>query len=374
MVQHDGKRCRLTLGKIGQGAAFAFAEMLEQLLEHVRHGSKTMPPRLSAWINDLSKKHQQQLGEIGLFEHQHLGMTVGELLEAYCKDYETQTETAESTKKNVRRAIKHRMGKIKALTLESIEPTQRSSLPGAEAVWSAEAKASLTDFNSWQRNHYAPPTWGRDNKLLSSIGIWAVNRGLCSFNPFKILPTASMVNAERNAYVAADVVRDAMDSTLSLDIRLTLALGRFAGFRTCSEVRTLKWSHVNWDDDQLTVIDSKKKRPRVMPLFRHVRVELERIREETGDTRFVVSERMRASTSAFNFTQVRDAVERAGHTPWSRLRQNLRTSCENDLLEAFDERLVTAWLGHTIQVSRDHYQKQRKKDYRSAVDTADELF
>ncbi|MEO1528795.1 MAG: tyrosine-type recombinase/integrase [Planctomycetota bacterium] len=238
----------------------------------------------------------------------------------------------------------------------------------ADPVFSDDAKLILNSFNSWQRNHFAPATWTRDNKLLASVGYWAAKQGLCDHNPFTTLPRAAMENHDRNEYVSVDAVLDAMEACLSPDIRLTLALGRFAGLRTDSEVRTMKWSHVDFDAGTLTIIDSKKKKPRVMPLFDRIREELERQHAVTGETRFVASAEMRSSSSSANFGKIRDAIKRSGQEQWQRTRQNLRTSCENDLLELFDERLVTHWLGHCTAVSRKHYQKLRPADYLNAIE------
>ena len=110
---------------------------------------------------------------------------------------------------------------------------------------------------------------------------------------------------------------------------------------------------------------------RVMPLFRNIAEELEKQREFTGDTRFVVSKQMRSTSSASNYDKVVDAITRSGQEVWERVRQNLRTSCENDLLEFFDERLVTLWIGHTVRISRSHYQKLRPGDYHAAIERFD---
>lgn len=369
-VQYLGKRRNLTLGKLPKSQVHEFASHVETLIETAKYGGKSFPPRLQFWIRELPERHKIQLSEIGLFSREQTNLSVGDLCDQYAADYANRTDVTASSKTKVKSAIKNRLGKLRKVPLDVIEPAQRSVRQNAEPVWSDEAKKHLTDFNSWQRNHFAPATWARDNKMFSSVGIWAVKNGLCDHNPFSILPSASMVNTERNRYLTAEMVLDAMESCLSADIRLTLALGRFAGFRTCSEVRTLKWSHVDAAAGTLTVIDSKKKTARVMPLFDNVAAELERMREHTGKTRFVASESLRSSSSSANYQRIKDAIERSGQEPWERIRQNLRSSCENDLLELFPERLVTQWLGHTVSVSRNHYQKLRPSDYRAAIEKA----
>ena len=370
VAQFAGKRRTITLGKLPKSHADAFAANLNLLIEHNRYGGNSLPPKLQAWINEeLCERHKTQLSEIGLFEYRTC-KTVGDLIDAYLLDYLQRADIEPSTKTKVKSTIENRFQPARRYLLDVVEPAQRSPNPGAEPIWSSEAKRLFTTFNSWQRNHFSPATWTRDNKLLSSIGIWAVKCGYCTHNPFVILPCSSMVNDERNAYVESQWVADAMEACLSPDTRLTFALGRYAGLRTCSEVRTMKWSHVDTKANTLTVIDSKKKKPRVMPLFEHVLAELERQRKITGHTKFVASAELRSTSSSANFGKMKDAVSRSGQESWDRLRQNLRTSCENDLLALFDERLVTQWLGHTVTVSRKHYQKLRPRDYLKAIQTA----
>ena len=369
VVQYAGNRRNLTLGRIPKSQADGFANDVNALIEHVKYGGKSMPQRLQAWVSDLSERHKAQLSAIGLFEYKSAGVTVKQLLAQYLADYQTQGHES-STVTKVRSTIGNRFDKINRARVDKLEPVKKSIGLKAEPVWTAESRKILTSFNSWQRNHFAPATWTRDNKLLVSVGIWAQKLGIIDHNPFTILPTASMVNDERNAYVSRELILDVMEACLSPDIRLTLAMGRFAGVRTCSEVRTMKWSHVDVEAGTLTIIDSKKKKPRVMPLFDDILGELERQREFTGETRFIASSRMRSSTSSDNYQKIKDAIFRAGAKPWNRVRQNLRTSCENDLLDTFDERLVTQWLGHTIRVSREHYQKLRPRDYQAAIKQA----
>lgn len=366
LVTFAGNRRNLTLGKLPYSKVTSFCHHVEMLVEHVKFGGKTLSPVLQSWVGELSDRHRCQLGEIGLFDYRAID-EVGELFDKYADDYDGRSDVSQSSKTKVRSTINNRAGKLRKIQLKTLEPTQRSIRQNADPVWSDEAKKIFADFNSWQRNYFAAATWTRDNKLYSSIGIWAVKQGYCDHNPFSILPSASMVNEERNEYITQEMAIDAMDSCLSPDIRLTIAMGRFAGLRTCSEVRTMKWEHVDWDAGQLTIIDSKKKKPRTMPLFDRIRAELRRQQEFTGETRWVASEKLRAAASSDNYQKIRDAITRSGQVPWKRVRQNLRASCENDLLELFDERLVTQWIGHSVSVSRDHYQKLRPSDYQKAI-------
>ena len=369
IVSYLRSRKQLTLGKITKPEADLFSIQVQQLIDHRRHGGPALPAPLQSWLNSINQKHRQQLADLGLFVSRPVLITIGDLLDEYLTAYQASS-VADSTKTKVESSIRNRFDKIKACRIDAIEPRQVSTRANADPVRPSEATSILKQFNVWQRNFFAPATWTRDNKLLSSVGIWAVKAGHCDFNPFVGLPTASMINEERNEYVTLESATDAMDSCLDADTRLTIAMGRLCGLRTCSEVRTMKWSHVDYDGNTITVIDSKKKTPRIMPLFDSAKAELKRQQAITGETRWVISSAMRATTSAASYARVKQAIARSGQEIWPRIRQNLRASCENDLLEIFPERLVTNWLGHTVGVSRAHYQKLRASDYETAIETA----
>ncbi len=369
MVQFERRRKQLTLGRISSREANAFAGNIDRLVDCIRYGMP-LPADLSIWVNGLGKIHQQQLVEIGLLSGSAANMTVKDLLGKFLEHYEARTDVTPSTKKKISSTLKSRVQKIEKRKLSEIEPQKPSTKRNAKPVYSAEATKILTDFNSWQRNFYAQATWSRDNKLLRSVGNFAVEHGYCDFNPFSMLPSKSMVNDERNQYIEVSTVIDVIESCLHPDTRLALALARFAAFRIVSEVRTLKWEHVDFENNQLRILDSKRQKMRSMPLFDNIREALEIQQEYTGTDRFVASSHLRQRSDSDNYNRIKAAIRRAGLKQWDRLRQNLRSSCENDLLELFPERMVTVWVGHTIRVSRDHYQKQRQSAIDSAIERA----
>ena len=225
---------------------------------------------IQVWLETLTSRHVAQLSDLGLFEFRSTKTTVGELINRYLQDYEDRQDITESTKIRTSTALDNRVRSLSNLQLLDLAPKRVSMRLNAEPVWSLEAKRIFNDFNAWQRKTYATATWSRDNKILRTVGKYAVENGYCDYNPFSLLPSESMVNEGRNTYVSEDLVLDAMDNCLDSDTRLTLALGRFAGLRTCSEFRTLQWGDVDFDSGHMTVLDSKKKTLRRMPLFDRV--------------------------------------------------------------------------------------------------------
>ena len=48
-------------------------------------------------------------------------------------------------------------------------------------------------------------------------------------------------------------------------------------------------------------------------------------------------------------------LHRAGIVPWEKLFQNMRASCETEMLRTNEPHVVAAWIGHSIRVQQDHY-------------------
>ena len=264
--------------------------------------------------------------------------------------------------------MKHRIAPfLKSKKLSEIEPVKANYRVNAEPTFSEATEDLFESLEAWQRKRYAPSTWSRANGRLREVGVWAVKRGICDYNPFSLAKSPGEVNTDRNFYVTTDLVEDAIRNCLDMDTRLSFILGRYAGIRMPSEALTLEWSHVDFEKRQLKILDSKKKVLRTMPLFDRLFEELVGLQED-GD-QFVFSARYRTSSDANNYNLMKEAIERAGIKRWPRLRQNLRTSCENDLLnKGFDERLVTRWVGHSVQISRKHYQHAKDEDYLDAIE------
>ena len=64
-------------------------------------------------------------------------------------------------------------------------------------------------------------------------------------------------------------------------------------------------------------------------------------------------------------------IERAGHKPWPRLFQNLRGSCETDLVVATPSHTVASWFGHSPTIAAQHYMKHIDLHFQAATGTGD---
>lgn len=370
MVTFNHQRRNLTIGKVERSRATLFAASIDALVSHRKHSpGQDIPKSLESFVMSLSAKHRQQLGELGLLNRFDPDISINELILEFRKDYEAQIDIAESTKEQFRQATSRFPKFFFKAQVADVEPTCKSERRNSKPIFSDDTKQFVRNVESWQREHYARASWSKANKRMRQVGKWAVEQGICDYNPFSILLCPGETNDERNEHVERDWVLDAMDYCLDPDTRLMFALGRFAGFRLPSEARTLKPHHIDFDKLKLEIFDSKKKKIRVMPLFDDIADELIQHQKAVKWDRFVLSIRTRRNTDSANYQLMAEAINRTQWDKWERLRQNLRTSCENDLLNAgFVERLVAVWLGHTVKVSRQHYQHQTDADYLRAVE------
>jgi len=370
MVTFNLQRAKLALGCITLAEANLFASNINFLVGHRIHNPKTYPARLDSWLQLLSDRHREQLGGIGLVSEVKNVSTVAQLSKLFLEDYDSRKDIVQSTKTQFRNCLNNRFPlKLKQQKLKEIEPKREIERPNAKPVFSKATTKLFQHVESWQREHYSKSSWSRANGRIREMGKWAVEQGIVDHNPFSLLTIPGEVNQERNEYIETEIVEDAIDQCFDSDVRLLFVLGRYCGLRLPSEARTMKWSHIDWDKRQLHILDSKKKKFRTMPLFDRVAQELNRQKDETGDDRrLVLTDRIIRTTGANSYTLMVEAIERAGVQRWERLCQNLRTRCENHLLmDGFDERVVSVWVGHTVKVSRKHYQKQTDKELLNAA-------
>ena len=50
-------------------------------------------------------------------------------------------------------------------------------------------------------------------------------------------------------------------------------------------------------------------------------------------------------------------IKRAGFAPWPRALDNLRSSCEIDLIAVHPAHVASEWVGHDIEIAQKHYLK-----------------
>jgi integrase len=204
---------------------------------------------------------------------------------------------------------------------------------------------------------YAQATVAQHIKKAKQFFLAAVEAGVIDKSPFAKVLAGTMVNAERSFYVPASDIEKAIAMAPDAQWRLIIALSRYAGLRSPSEVLALRWADVDFTAGTLTVFATKTakhgKTKRVVPILPELRPHLE-------DAFDPESERCisRYQTSNLNLRKVfLEILAKAELKPWPRLFHNLRGSLQTDLADRFPSHVVTEWLGNSERVANDHYLK-----------------
>jgi integrase len=190
-------------------------------------------------------------------------------------------------------------------------------------------------------------------------------------NPFMDLKSTVKANKARQRFISRADAQEVLDACPDGQWRLIFALARFGGLRTPSETLSLKWSDIDWDKGRLTVHSPKTEHhagheTREVPLFPELRPHLLAAFEEAEPgTEYVITEyRLNNLNLRTQFARI---LRKAGLQAWPKPFQNLRSTRETELCEQFPEHVVTAWIGNSKAVAREHYLQVRDEDFERAT-------
>jgi hypothetical protein len=130
--------------------------------------------------------------------------------------------------------------------------------------------------------------------------------------------------------------------------------------RCPSEVLTLKWSDVLWDQEKLR-IDSPKTGVRFCPIFPELAPILEAAFDAAPEgATFCVQQYRHGYNPA---TTMKKIIERAGHEPWPKLFINCRSTRRTELQRQYPDHVINKWLGHSSAVAEKHYLQVTTDDW-----------
>ena len=183
---------------------------------------------------------------------------------------------------------------------------------------------------------------------------------MLSENPFRKVKTGSEANDQRHYEVTAEIAADVIAECPDDDWRLIFALARYCGLRCPSEVLTLKWSDVLWDQKKLR-IDAPKTGLRFCPIFPELAPILEAAFDAAPDGATFCVQRYRQGYNPA--TTMKKIIERAGHEPWPKLFINCRSTRRTELQRQYPDHVINKWLGHSSAVAERHYLQVTKDDW-----------
>jgi len=352
-VAPDGKRKAIRLGKCSRRDSVMFKCRIENLLSAKILGKE--PGRDdSIWLSKLSSVIRKRIERAGLVEPVQDDdiPLISEFMNEYIAG---RTDLKESTVKNLRQAEKSMMAFCK----------------GAQKITEFTPQ-DAADFRIFLlKRPLVDTTVRRRCKRVKQIFAAAIKKKIITGNPFDDVPTANRTNKDRQRNIKKEDIQSVIDACPNIQWKLIFALARYAGLRIPSELKDLKWENIFWDKKRFVVHSPKTehiegKSFRIVPIFPDLEPYLLEAMEkaEPGEKRVIpiiggMSKNLR--------TQARRIIKRAGYEPWPKPFQNLRSSCETDLVEKFPLHVVTEWLGNSPEVAQKHYLQVTEEHYERAT-------
>jgi integrase len=339
----DGKRKAVYLGKMPMKATRTINAHIEHLVAAALAGHAP-EPETAAWLGSRDKVLYGKLVAVGLVlpkefapKDSRKGLTLGQLVDEYI---------------TLRHDVRPRT--------KLIYQQARKSLLAHFGADKPIGELTAGDADCWRLAMLKTLAEGTVRKrcgVAKQILRWAMRRKLLGENPFADLPSTSVADVSRDHYVPVADVEQIMEHC-PLEWRLILALCRFAGLRVPSELRSLTWADVLWDENALVVHAPKTERyagkaVRQVPIAPELRSLLEIAFERAAEGETYVVARRNADQNLR--TQLIRYAAKAGIELWGKPFMNMRQSLANDWAEQFPAHAVHAWLGHSKTVSEKHY-------------------
>jgi integrase len=336
------RRAHITLGKCGRQNADRFRTRIEALVPCRKLG-QPLDNETATWLASLPDETHRRLVECGLADPRGPAgdaPPLGEYLD---------------------RILHRKAAEVKPRSLELLEQTKAKLL----AYFDADARIadlSTDDAADWRATlleaGLAEATVRMHTRNAKSILQSAVDSEVLARNPFRLLPSTAIA-ASRDRYVEPAEAARILDAIPGTQQRVLFALARYGGLRVPSETHSLKWSDIDFDNRVALVYAPKahrRHRPeedavRAVPIDpRLYDLLLAAFDEAEPGTRHVLT----ISRNNLHRT-LKAAIRAAGLKPWPDSFQTLRRSRETEWSEGFPSHAVSAWLGHSQEVSRRHY-------------------
>lgn len=204
-------------------------------------------------------------------------------------------------------------------------------------------------------------------------------------NPFKKISVRPTIDEKRNVYVSRQTAYEAMEAAPDVEWRLIIALSRFGGLRSPSEILLLQWNDIHWERNEIVVTSPKTEHhqsgaSRTIPLFKELYEPLKTAwtARREGKRHVISTHRGQADNpEAFGKTgwaccnlgkPFKDILRGAGIPVWPKPFHAMRASCETDLIKAgYQIKEVAGWMGHSPEIAVKHYLRHCKESFDRAV-------
>lgn len=353
-----GKRRTIRLGKATEAQAKEFCRHVELLAASLAYG-QIPDPRITQWVSELSGVIYRRLAAAGLADNIASPTNLSALIAAHAKSLDVM-DSSKSTFENTCRNLREYFGASRDF----------------RKITAGQAK----DFRVWLTKHgrhrgdaaipLSAATVSRRCRRARQIFTYAVEHGWITKNPFSGMRGWTESNRERDHYVSRATVEKLIEHA-DPQMRLLLAITRYAGVRCPSEAVPFEWDWIRWEESTLRVKSPKTARYpdgafRSVPIFPELQQHLQDAWDNPQCNRQLFPS---LQMSNFALTKRLKAVcIKAGVKPWQKPWNNIRASCETDwIAEHKDIFRVAAWMGHSPQVALEHYSRIAKEHATSSI-------
>lgn len=365
-VDSEGCRQAIYLGRMAKKNAEQVQRRIEEIIAG-RIAGTAHSPELAGWIRDLPDPFHRKFVKVGLLEarERDAQVTVSGLLDEFLARATVKASTYANYKQSTD-SLRAFFGNETPLT----EITPKRCDEWRQFI--AMDTEGTTKKRSTKDNRLSKATQSKRIKMAKSVFARAVRWGMLPVSPFDGMKAGSQANPDREFFVTEQATEAVLDACPDAEWRLVVGLSRYAGLRCPSEMVGLTWADVDWGRGILTVRSPKTEHHGGQHAVRHAPI-CPRLRElltesfeiaPDGEVRLVP----RVQDNRINLrTTLQRIIERAGLTPWPRLLQNLRSSCETEWCERYPIASVTRWLGNSPTVALKHYIQARDVHFEAVV-------
>jgi integrase len=365
-VAQDGSRKPIRLGKMTKKAANEILGRVEQLITALESNT-SIDADTAEWVSGVGPKLRKKLWQFGLIDkpvevaQSEAGKqysSLGRFLDYYLA---IRTDVKPSTMCNYRQV------RSNLIDFFGFDKPLAEITPGDADEFRVQLQSKLAD-NTVRRN------CGRAKQFFRA----AVRKKLIPENPFGDLKGCGvMANESRFYTVTRKEAQQVLAACPDTQWQLIFALARFGGLRTPSETLALKWGHVDWERNRISVPSPKTehhpgRESRVIPIFPELREYLVQAWEEAEPGTDWIITRYRSSRSNLR-TQLERIITKAGLKPWGKPFQNCRSTRETELAAEYPAHVVCTWIGNSEAVARKHYLRVTEADYNRAAKSGAEF-
>ncbi len=352
-VAAEGSRKSIRLGKVSRRSAEGVLVRVEELLAASIHG-QPLSRETSVWLEGIGDRLHDRLARAGLCKGRQVApiARLDGFISAYIAKRIDLKPGSRAVLEQAHKSLVEHFGADRPM---------HSITPGDADAWRLAMVAEKL----------AEATIRKRTQAAKQFARAAVRQRLIAEDPFADLPSGSRANPERMRFIDGNVIAKVIDACPDAQWRLIVALARYAGLRVPSELLALRWEHVDWEHNRLTIPSPKTehhadKAQRVIPLFPELRPPLLEVFEQAPPGTENVITRYRVGNANLR-TQFDRIVRQAGVDPWPKPFHNLRASRETELAERFPLHVVCGWIGNTAKVAARHYLQTTPEHFELAV-------